>query len=609
MPKLRSIFRFRRRHRHSQSLIWRLWQQLGDRRRRQFALLMVLMLISSLADVVTLSTVLPFLGLLTNPEVAFENPVVQFLARAIGVTTGEQLLLPLTLIFVLLALTAGLIRLLLLWVNTRLAFATGADLSIAVYRRTLYQPYQVHISRHSSEVITTITSKVNAAISVLNQLLVLTSATIQTAAILLTLISINPVIALSAGVGFGASYGLITGLARHWLSRSSETIARESTQMLKILQEGLGGIRDVLLNGNQSVYCRLYRQADRPFRLAQGNAEFLAQSPAPAMEAISIVLIALLAYGLSQGPTGVASALPMLGVLALGAKRLMPVLQQGYSAWATITSHQASLSDVLTLLEQPLPAEAWLSAPHPLSLQRSVQFESVSFRYTPEGPDVLKDITFTIPKGAHVGFVGETGSGKSTLLDLFMGLITPTQGHILVDGYPLTGDRRRAWQRAIAHVPQNIYLADTTIAENIAFGVPPENIQLDRVHEAARQAQVADFIESLPEGYNTLAGERGVRLSGGQRQRIGIARALYQQATVLVFDEATSALDNSTEKAVMRSLENADQCLTTLFIAHRLTTVQHCDFIVELQQGKLLSKGTYEQLLRQSPSFQAMASK
>ena len=233
--------------------------------------------------------------------------------------------------------------------------------------------------------------------------------------------------------------------------------------------------------------------------------------------------------------------------------------------------------------------------------------DAVRFRYTEDGPWVLDDLNLTIPKGARVGFVGSTGSGKSTTLDLLMGLLMPTDGELLVDGQPICGNRVRAWQQTITHVPQSIYLADATLAENIAFGVPPDTIDQVRVQQAARQAQIADFIERQPEGYNSSVGERGILLSGGQRQRIGIARALYQKASVMVFDEATSALDNTTEQLVMDAIEGLSSELTVLFIAHRLTTLRRCDTIVELEHGQVVAQGTYEQLLNNSPSFRRMA--
>ncbi len=590
------------------NLLARLWRHLSRRRQRQFGLLMGLMLVSAFAEVVSLGAVLPFLGILVAPDLVFNHPIVADVALAWGITSADQLVLPLTVAFAAAALIAGAIRILLLWVSTRLAYASGADIGIEVYRRTLYQPYRMHVARNSSEVISGITNKVNGVVFlVLLPLLTLVSSTVLLVAIMLALIAIDPMVASVAAVGFGASYALITWMSRRRLHRNSERIAYEQTQVVKALQEGLGGIRDVLLDGTQPVYCDIYRQADHPLRRAQGNNVFISGSPRPAMEALGMVLIAALAYALSRQVGGIATALPVLGALALGAQRLLPALQQIYGAWASIAGSHASLADTIALLDQPLPAEILQPAPAPLLFQKDIQFRGVRFRYTGDGPWVLDGFNLVIAKGARVGFVGSTGSGKSTTLDLLMGLLMPTEGELLVDGQPISGNRVRAWQRSIAHVPQSIYLADTTLAENIAFGVPPDTIDLDRVQQAARQAQIADFIESSPEGYQAYVGERGIRLSGGQRQRIGIARALYKQASVLVFDEATSALDNATEQSVMDAIEGLNRDLTILLIAHRLTTVRRCDTIVELEHGQVVAQGTYEQLLDRSPSFRRMA--
>jgi len=391
------------------------------------------------------------------------------------------------------------------------------------------------------------------------------------------------------------------------LYRNSQRFAHEQTQVIKALQEGLGSIRDVLLEGTQLVYCDVYHRANYPLQRAKGNIVFIGQSPRYVMEALGMVLIAVLAYGLSRQAGGIATALPVLGALALGAQRLLPALQQGYSAWTNIAGAHASLADVIELLDQPLPEEMREPAPAPLYFRNAIRLNAVRFRYSSDGPWVLDGLNLAIPKGARVGFVGSTGSGKSTTLDLLMGLLIPTEGGLLVDGQPLSGSRIRAWQRTIAHVPQSIYLADSTFTENIALGVLPDAIDMQRVQQAARQAQISDFIESRPEGYNAHVGERGIRLSGGQRQRVGIARALYKQASVLVFDEATSALDNTTEQAVMEAIENLNHDLTILLIAHRLTTVQRCDTIVELEHGRVVAQGTYEQLLECSASFRNMA--
>ena len=586
----------------------RLWHHHSRRRQRQFGFLIGLMLVSAFAEVVSLGAVLPFLGIIIAPEPVLNHFIVADMSLAWGITSADQLVFPLTVAFATAALMAGAIRILLLWVSTLIGVASGSDISIGVYRRILYQPYPLHLASSSSKVISSITNKVNGVVFyVLLPFLRLVSSTILLVAIMLALIAIDPIVATVSAVSFGASYALMIWLSRQRLHINSQHIAREEVQVVKALQEGLGGIRDVLLANTQQFYCNIYSKANRPLRLAQGNNIFIAQAPRYVMETLGMILIAALAYFLSRQAGGIAVALPVLGALALAAQRLLPAMQQVFSAWASIAGSHALLADVIELLDQPLPEEVLQPESAPLLFQNDIQFRDVFFRYTEGAPWVLDGLSLVIAKGARVGFVGSTGSGKSTTLDLLMGLLMPNKGRIMVDGQHLIGNRVRAWQQRITHVPQNIYLADTTLAHNIAFGVPPESIDFERVQQAARRAQIADFIECIPEGYQANVGERGIRLSGGQRQRIGIARALYKQASVLVLDEATSALDNVTEQSVMNTIEGLGSELTILIIAHRLTTLMHCDTIIELEHGKLVAQGTYEQLVESSASFRKMA--
>lgn len=580
-------------------LLGRLWRQISARRRRQFGLLLVLMIFASFAEILSIGAVLPFLGVLTAPGRVFEHPAAQPLIQILGLTEPEQLLLPLSIAFGLAALMAGATRLLLLWASTRLSFATGADLSISIYRRTLYQPYAVHVARNSSEVINGISGKANGVIySIIVPVLTLISASVLLSAILIALLSVDPVIALTAFGGFGLIYAFIIRLTRNRLLIDSQCIARESTHVIKSLQEGLGGIRDVLIDGSQAAYCQIYSNADHPLRRAQGNNVFISQSPRYGMEALGMLLIAALAYTLAQQSDGIAKAIPVLGALALGAQRLLPVLQQAYGAWSNIQGGQASLQDTLELLDQPLPDYADQPAAKPLPFRQQIRLNQLSFRYSQQTPWVLRNLDLGIAKGSRVGFMGVTGSGKSTLLDIVMGLLQPTEGLLEIDGQPITTANHRAWQAHIAHVPQAIFLADSTIEENIAFGIPEEQIDHERVRQAARQAQIADIIETWPKQYQTFVGERGIRLSGGQRQRIGIARALYRQADVIIFDEATSALDNETEQAVMQAIEGLSEDLTILIIAHRLTTLKNCTQIVELGDGGIKRIGTYHDIVK-----------
>jgi len=582
------------------NLLARLWRHISQRRQRQFMLLLGLMFMSVFAEMISLGAVLPFLAVLIAPDRLFSQPFVADLAHAWGITSADQLVLPLTILLVVAALVAGGVRLLLLWVSTRLAFATGVDLSLEVFRRTLYQPYRAHVTLNSSEVISGVNKASVVTFGLLLPGLLMISSFVLMVGIILTLFAIDGKVLIVAIVSFGTSYGIVTWLSYRQVQREGQHVATEQIRALKALQEGLGGIRDILLDGTQMFFSEIYRKSEHVLKVAQGNIIFIGGSPRFAMEAIGLALIAAFAYYLSRQSDGVVASLPVLGVFTLGAQRLLPLLQQSYASWVSIVGVHASLVDLLEFLDQPLPPHIHQPEPAPLLFHDAIRFDNVRFRYNSDGPWVLDGINFSIPKGARVGFVGRTGSGKSTVLDLLMGLLEPSEGQILVDGQPISGNRLRAWQRSIAHVPQSIYLSDTTLAENIAFGVPPDTIDLDRVQQVARQAHISDFIESSPEGYQAYVGERGIRLSGGQRQRIGIARALYKKASVLVFDEATSALDSATEQSVMEAIEGLSSDLTILLIAHRLTTVRRCDTIVELKDGRVV-QDTYEQLIERSP--------
>ena len=582
------------------TLLTRLWLHISKRRRTQFALLLILMILASFAEIISIGAILPFLAVLTDPDRIFNYPSVQPFIHAAGLTSPTQLLLPLTILFGIAALISGAIRLLLLWASTRLSFATGADLSIIVYRRTLYQPYSVHVARNSSEIINGISGKTAAVINTVVAILNLISSVTILLAILFTLLSVDPLIALSAFGGFSLIYTVIIKITKSRVLLNSQLIARESTQVIKSLQEGLGGIRDVLIDGTQATYCNIYRNADLPLRNAQGNNSFIGMSPRYALEALGMLLISALAFTLANKPHGIAKAIPVLGALALGAQRLLPVLQQAYSSWSTIQGGQASLQDALELLDQPMPDYADQPPAKPIPFQHQIDLKDLSFLYTPHTPLVINNLNLTIPKGSRFGFIGVTGSGKSTLLDIVMGLLQPTEGSLQIDEESITTSNNRAWQAHIAHVPQAIYLADSTIEENIAFGIPKGMIDLNRVKKAAKQAQIADIIETWPKKYKTYVGERGIRLSGGQRQRIGIARALYKQADVIIFDEATSALDNETEQAVMQSIETLGNDTTVLIIAHRLTTLSNCTQIVELAEGTIKQIGTYDEIINKS---------
>jgi ABC-type multidrug transport system fused ATPase/permease subunit len=577
----------------SLSLLRRIWSHLSRRRRLQLALLLLVMVASGLAELVSLGAALPFLAVLSSPQQLWQQPLIQALAVRVGYSQPQQLVLPATAAFAVAAVLAALIRLLNLWLNGRLAAAVGSDLSCEAYRRTLYQPYQVHVQRNSSSLITGMTSHIGATVGVLNAVLQIVSAFVMAACLLIGLLLIDSLVALSTAGLFGIAYALVALTSQGHLKQNGERIVTASNQQLQALQEGLGAIRDVLLDGSQATYLELYRRADRPQRHLQSKNIFLGTFPRYALEALGLLAIALLGGSLALQKGSSAAVIPLLGALALGAQRLLPALQQIYSGWATLNGWSTSLAVVIELMEQPLPQQ--LVVAKPLALRQSLYVQDVRFRYAPELPEVLQGLHLEIRRGDRIGLIGSTGSGKSTLVDLLMGLLVPSGGRLLVDGLdlhdPAHAERLAGWRAAVAHVPQSIYLADSSIAENIAFGVPRHAIDLARVKQAAEQAQIAGFIESSPGGYTCFVGERGIRLSGGQRQRIGIARALYKRANVLVLDEATAALDNATEQAVMEGVGGLSRELTIVMIAHRLSTLAACDQVIHLENGRIAAQG------------------
>ena len=584
------------------SSLIKLWNNLTSRRKKQFLMLLILMFVASLLEVVSVGAILPFLGVLTAPEQVYQHPLMQPLIQILELSAPSQLVLPLTILFIIATLLAGSIRLILLYVMTRLSYATGADLSIKIYNLTLYQEYAIHVSRNSSEIINGIISKTGTVIaSVIMPVINLINSTILIISVMTALSIIDPVVTLSTFIGFSLLYLAIIRFTRIHLKENSKIIAEQSTQMIKSLQEGLGGIRDVLIDGSQQFYSHLYSSADLPRRRAEGNNAFIRGGPRFVLEAVGMTLIAVLAYVMSQKEGGIATAIPVLGVLALGAQRILPALQQAYASFSSIKGAEASLNDVLSLLDQPLPEYINQPSLTPIPFEREIKLTNLSFRYTKDTSLVLKNINLSIVKGERIGFMGVTGSGKSTLLDIIMGLLPPTDGELTIDQKPLNSkNQRRAWQAHIAHVPQNIFLSDSTIEENIAFGTPIEKIDHQQVKKAAKEAQIGESIAQWKDGYQTLIGERGIRLSGGQRQRISIARALYKKADVLIFDEATSALDSETEESVMKAIEGLEEKLTILIIAHRLTTLKGCDRIVKLDKDNVFHVGSYQDMVNAS---------
>jgi len=562
------------------------------RRLYQFLILLTLMIVTSMFEVISIGAVIPFLGVLIEPSNIFELPAAQSFIQFLGVDQPTQVILPISALFAIAVLMAGAMRLLLLWASVRFSFILGTDLSVKIFTQVINQPYIEHTKQNSSDIISSISIKIAQVVNgvVLSVLNMISSFIIVTAIITILLI-ITPGASLIAILFFSSLYLFFYLYVKQKLKVNSLNISRESNSLIKISQETLGGIRDIIIDGNQELHRNIFHRADLIFRKSLGSNLFISSSPRYIIETFGVLLIVLLAYMLStQGEKGFADGIPVLGALALGAQRLLPVMQIFYNAWGNLKGTHFVLEEVLVFLNLN-DSKTMNVINDDCAFEKNIRLKDVSFGYDENSLPTINKINIDIKKGDCIGVIGETGSGKSTLFDIIMGLLDPTHGTLEVDENVITSSNRRAWQSRIAHVPQNIYLSDSTIEENIAFGIPVEEIDSSLVRRAAISANIDSVVNEWPLKYKTTLGERGIRLSGGQRQRIGIARALYKQADVLFLDEATSSVDTKTESSIMEAIEKLGNDVTLIIIAHRITTLKNCSRILELtNEGKIYEK-------------------
>ena len=557
-----------------------LFRLLSPARRRQFVLTLLLMLAGAVAEMVTIGAALPFLALVADPRSALVPPRLLDLLEAVGGSpvVGAAVLL------IAAALLSSAVRLALTWGSQRFVMAAGHDMAAAVFGRMLRQPYAEQVRRNSSTTLAAIEKVQSVVFGLLQPAMQGLIGAFIALCVFALLLRIDVRAAGIAALSVALAYVAVSLLVRPRLKRNSEALAGTVVERTRTVQEGLGGIRDIILDRSEPLFEAKFRELDGRYRRAVATNQFVAGAPRYVVEAAGLVAIALVTLAMSLEPGGVVKAIPVLGALALGAQRLLPLLQQAYYGWSLASGNFRAFRDVIELMQAPVPEPQPAAAP--LVLARELVFEEVGFRYA-EGRFGLSGVNLRIRAGEHVGITGPTGGGKSTLLDLLMGLLEPDEGAILVDGRPLDSASRPAWQAGLAHVPQAIYLADDTIAANIAFPRKAGEMDPERLDSAVRAAQLDRFLADLPAGLDTFVGERGVRLSGGQRQRIGIARALYRRPRLLILDEATSALDEATEAAVLAALQQLRGGLTLVTVAHRTTTLAACDRLIRVEGGRV----------------------
>jgi ABC-type bacteriocin/lantibiotic exporter with double-glycine peptidase domain len=572
-----------------------LWRSLTQPYRRGFGKLVWLSILASCSEVLSIGSLLPFLSVMLNPEALSAIPTVAAAMQSLGIGSTNALIVLLGCIFGTLVVMASLVRWALSAACARYAYRLGGQLGQDIFRRALQQPYAFYLSRHSSEVIDVIINRVQMVVSsVFMAGLSLLTNLLMVLIIIGTLIWFNPWLVGSATALFGLMYVLTYRLTRHRLSQNSRQISALGSKRHQLLQEGMGGFRDISLDNTADYFVQAFRDLDDTFRKAQYQNAIISTSPRYLVEGIGTLLIAVFAVALAiHSENNIQAQIPTIGMLIMASQRMIPMLQQIYASFSSIRGMAHSLSVVREWVELPLPQTQTrtdlCADPVEVAFNESIALENIVFSYQIGGHAVLNQLSLSIKKGQHIGLCGKTGIGKSTLLDILMGLLLPTQGQLVIDGEALNASNIHRWQRRIAHVPQHIFLADTSIAQNIAFGRPESQLDMVRIKQAAEQAHLTELIESTPNGYDTMVGERGIRLSGGQRQRIGIARALYKQADLLVLDEATSALDPITEEAITASLAKLNPSLTVVMVSHRPSALKNCHRVYRLEGGKLVS--------------------
>lgn len=575
------------------------WKRINKRRKSQILILFILMVLSGFSEFLTFSSVIPFLTAITDSKRLLNYQFISFFYDLFNFTDDKQLIYFTTFLFLLMVYFSAIMRVINISINYKLTAAIGSDLSCDAYKKTLYQPYKKHLGWNSSVLVNIICKDINTTVQGLSHSLTILNSLIITSSILTGLLIVNFKIAIALLSIVAFSYFLIGYKNRVLIEKNGYLITKKSQLRIKSLQEGLGAIKEILLGNNQEYYSEIFKNTDIPIRMLTAKNSFLGSFPKYLLETIGITFIAITGAIISK--SGLSSeAIALIGFIALGSQRLLPGLQNIYSSWIALKGSNAAIVNVLKLLNQEVPIvpkENKLK-----TFKKNIEFKDVSFRYETSNKLVLNKLNFQINFGEKIGIIGKTGSGKSTTIDLLMTLIEPSKGQILIDGKDVFNDDARNlkynWRSQITHVPQLIYLSDNSFYENIAFGEKPNKIDILKVQKAAYEAQIADFIESCPNGYNTVIGERGIRLSGGQRQRIALARAFYNNKKFFILDEATSALDSNTENSIIESIYKLGPETTVIMIAHRLSTLRKCSKILKFESGSIIEYGDPEIILK-----------
>lgn len=589
-----------------------LFSLLTPNQRRRYLYLQIMVFFMAIMELLGIASIAPFMALVADVQLLETNTTLKKIYLASGVESHEKFLFLTGSIVLIMLSTASILSIITTWRLSLFALSVGTEIGDRLYRYYLNKDWLFHASGSSAQLTKQIaTEALRVTNFIILPLIQMNARLVLALFIIVGIFIYNPLIAIIGVTLFICGYVVIYKVIRKRIARYGQHVSTTSTDRFRLMNEGFGGIKDVLLYNRRQDFIDQFEMSGKVLAHAQGVNTALSQVPRYLMELLAFgALITLVLVLLIANNGTLSQVLPVLAIYALAGFKLLPALQQIYASVTTVRGNTAAFeaikADLLASLTLDEQSKADLQS-NDFQYIKKIKLDNVSFTYPNKMSPALNNINIEIPVNATIGFVGESGSGKSTLIDLLLGLIEPSQGALMLDNKTIGSNNKHAWQQRIGFVPQSIFLSEGSIAENIAFGLNKKDIDIEKVQQAVKYSHLESLVNSLPQGLNTKVGERGIQLSGGQRQRIGIARALYNQADVLVFDEATSALDGITEKVIMDAIQELSGQKTIVMIAHRLKTVQKCDVIYFIEQGRVVDQGTYQQLIDSNPKFKKMA--
>ena len=567
------------------NLIIRLKAHLSLNRKKQLYFLLLLMVSLSFAEVISLASIVPFISVFLNPDLFYSHTWLSPFIDFFKIQNTDQLFLFVTIVFVCLVLISGLIKLLSVYQSNKITNLTEADIKVKIFENNINQSYNYHLKQGSNVIMSSIVQKTSLVAAFLDDFIAIISGTITLLLIFIFLVFLKPFIILPILFFLIIFFAIIFFANKKKIIENSKRISQNQNKIINIFQNSIGCVNETIIYSLHNIFISKFNKAANIIADHMTYMHNKTKSPRIYLEYTALLCFAIIVFLFYSGKSEIDSSLAVLAALGLGTQKMLPLINRIHTAFTRMKNFQASVKDTLDILDNSKKEKENNLSLEKIFFKKTIKLNNVYFSYNIKNNWILDNINVVIKKGSKVGIKGATGSGKSTLGNIIIGLLDPTKGQLFVDDILINSQNKSSWYKDISIIPQKIFLNDVSIAENIAIGVDPKEINLEKVKNAAKQAHINDFIESIPNQYNEKVGERGIRLSGGQQQRIGIARALYRKAKIILFDEATNQLDIDTETLIMDSIHSLDKEITVILIAHRLSTLENCDQIIDLSRN------------------------